>query len=128
MNEKSKKRDSRARFVVGTVVHSLSFIAYLSAVIFGILAILTYREGSLSDEPFEGFGAALGAVILFVIFLISGGIHQLLGYVGIPILFPCREAESRGRRTAARVLLGVQAATLILDFVLLAAILLCFRA
>ena len=128
MKEKNSSRDSRARFVVGTVVHSLAFVAYLSALLFGILAIITYAQGNASDEPFEGFGAAFGAVIMFVIFLISGGIHQVLGYVGIPVLFPCRRAENRGRRTAARVLLIVQTVTLILDFVLFAAILISFRA
>ena len=127
MEERKTQSDSRARFTVGTIVHSLAFIAFLTATVFGILAIITYAEGSVSEEPFEGFGAALGAVILFVIFLISGGIHQILGYVGIPILFPCRRAESRGRRTAARVLLITQTVTLVFDFILFAVILISFR-
>ena len=127
MEKKNNHQDSSARFIVGTVVHSLAFIAFLSAVIFGISAILAYKEGLASDGSIEGFGAALGAVILFVIFLISGGIHQLLGYVGIPILFPSRRAESRGRRTAARVLLVTQTVTLVLDFILFAVILISFR-
>ena len=127
MEEKNNHQDSKARFIVGTVVHSLAFIAYFTATVFGILAIATYAQGSVSDEPFEGFGAALGAVIMFVIFMISGGIHQILGYVGIPILFPCRKAESRARRTAARVLLITQTVTLVLDFILFAVILISFR-
>lgn len=127
MEEQKNRGDSRARFVVGTVVHALGLVAFLAATVFGILAIVTYAQGSVSEEPFEGFGAALGAVLLFVIFLISGGIHQILGYVGIPILFPCRRAKSYGRRAAARVLLIAQAVTLVLDLVLFAAILISFR-
>ncbi|MBQ8174306.1 MAG: hypothetical protein IJ009_02770 [Clostridia bacterium] len=128
MEEQKPRADSRARFVVGTVVHSLAFVAFLAAMLFGITAIFTYAQGSVSEEPFEGFGTAFGAVILFIVFLISGGIHQILGYIGIPILFPCRVTESRVRRTAARVLIISQAVALALDFVLFAAILLIFRA
>ena len=122
------KSDSKARFIVGTVVHSLSFFVFLVGMVFGILAIVTYLQGKAATEPFEGLGAGLGAVICFLVFLISGGIHQILGYAGIPILFPCRRAESGGRRTAARVLLILQAISLALDFVMLASILLSFRA
>lgn len=126
MAEKKNHSDSKARFVVGTVVHAIAWIAFAIALCFGILAIITYVQRP-TDEGMDGFGAALGAVILFVVFLIAGGVHQVLGHVGIPILFPCRRAADSGRRRAARILLIIQAVTLVMDFILFAVILCVFH-
>ena len=125
MAEKKNHSDSKARFVVGTVVHAIAWIAFITALCFGILAIVTYTQRPM-DEGMDGFGAALGAVIMFVIFLIAGGVHQVFGYAGIPILFPCRRAEDSRRRLAARILLITQTVTLVMDFILFAVILCVF--
>ncbi len=125
MAEKKNRSDSQARFVIGVILHAVAWIAFLIALCFGILAILTYAQRP-TEGGFDDFGAALGAVIMFVIFLIAGGVHQILGYIGIPVLFPCRRAEKVARSRAARILLVTQAVTLALDFVLLAAILCTF--
>ena len=128
MENKQERKNSKPRFVIGTVLHALALAAYAAALLFGVVAIATYAAHDAATDMSGQIGTALGAVIYFILFLIAGGAHQLLAYIGIPVLYPCRRAEKPARRLAARILLVTQAITLVLDFALLALILLSFRA
>lgn len=128
MKTKQERNNSKPLFAVGIVLHALALCAYAVALFFGVMAIVTYSAHGAAGDMSGQIGTALGAVIYLVLFLIAGGAHQLLGYIAIPVLYPARRAEKRARRVAARILLIVQAVTLVLDFVLLGLILLSFRA